>query len=476
MHTPLYDWLLEYVNEKWLRLHMPGHIGGPGFAHNTLKALAEFDVTEIQELDDLHAPRGVIEEARRLLAKAYGAQESFFLVNGASSGIHALFMALQKPGAQVLVPRNCHRSFFAGMIMAGINPVYIPCQLNDELGIALSVTPDDVEKLLGLHHDAEAVFIVSPSYYGTGCKIKNIADICAKHQKPLLVDEAHGGHFRFHPVFPRPALEEGAMAAVNGLHKTLPVYNQGAVLHTKNYPHIKRLRAACSLLTTTSPSYPILASIDLARDLMEERGYYLLENARITAGDIRKKINKIQGLKAYQEEDLVHTPGVLGLDYLKIIISLPGLRLNGFETARILRDEYRIQVEDMNEYSLLAMISMFHKPEDGELFVRALQQIADKYYSEERWFKKPEHPPIPECLLSPRQAYYAPKKRIALKDCRGKIAGEMVVPYPPGIPCLLPGELINAEMYDYLLYLQKSPVRLQGPEDLNLKNFNIIEM
>ncbi|WP_157049009.1 aminotransferase class I/II-fold pyridoxal phosphate-dependent enzyme [Syntrophomonas palmitatica] len=343
MNTPLYSALKKYIDERGLRLHMPGHIGGPGFNQSALKVLAEFDVTEIPGLDDLHAPQGIIEEARLLLAKAYGAQESFFLVNGASSGIHALFMALKRPDAKVLVPRNCHRSFFAGMVMAGTNPVYIPCQVNGELGAALAVSPADVEALLGIHHDAEAVFITSPSYYGSTCRIQDIAALCQKYQKPLFVDEAHGGHFCFHPDYPRPALEQGANAAVNGLHKTLPVYNQGAVLHVKGHPDTKRLRSACSLVTTTSPSYPILASIDLARNLMEERGRELLEAARIMAVRFRTRINMTKGLKAYDEDELKKTPGVFSLDPLKILIAFPGLRLNGFEISRILRMniEYR---------------------------------------------------------------------------------------------------------------------------------------
>ena len=219
MNTPLYSQLLKYASNQGLRLHMPGHIGGPGFAADAFKALAALDVTEVPGLDGLHAGQGVIEEARRLLARAYGARESFFLVNGASSGVHALFMALKGPDAKALVPRNCHRSFFAGMVMAGTNPVYIPCQVNYEIGAALSVLPADVEGLLDIHHDAQAVFITSPSYYGTTCRITEIAAVCQKYDKPLLVDEAHGTHFYFGENMPVSAMAAGAAAvaaAANG--------------------------------------------------------------------------------------------------------------------------------------------------------------------------------------------------------------------------------------------------------------------
>ncbi|HEX3011768.1 MAG TPA: aminotransferase class I/II-fold pyridoxal phosphate-dependent enzyme, partial [Syntrophomonadaceae bacterium] len=275
--TPIYNRLKQYAADNILRLHMPGHIGR-ALSVQELKDIASIDVTEVPGLDDLHVPRDIIEQSRGLLARAFGAGESYFLVNGATSGIQTLFLALTAEGEKVLVPRNAHRSFFGGMVLSGAMPVYLPVQTMDEPGIALAVTYNDVKNLLD--QSSKAVFLVSPSYYGTTCDLERIAGLVHASGKLLLVDEAHGAHFGFSPDLPPTALQCGADAVVNGLHKTLPVLNQGAGLHlASSLKGNQAIRNACSLLTTTSPSYPIMASIELGRALMEEKGEYLLSQA-----------------------------------------------------------------------------------------------------------------------------------------------------------------------------------------------------
>ncbi|MEN6461244.1 MAG: aminotransferase class I/II-fold pyridoxal phosphate-dependent enzyme, partial [Syntrophomonas sp.] len=189
LDTPIYSALKKYIGENNIRMHMPGHIG-IGMTAEELKSVALLDVTEVPGLDDLHLSREVIEDSRQLLARAFGAGESFFLVNGATSGIEALFMGLTSDQGKVLVPRNAHRSFFAGMVLSGAMPVYIPVQVERELGITLAVKPQDVEDLISVNQDAEAVFVTSPSYYGTTCHIDEIAAIAKYFSKVLAVDEA----------------------------------------------------------------------------------------------------------------------------------------------------------------------------------------------------------------------------------------------------------------------------------------------
>ncbi|MDD3269834.1 MAG: aminotransferase class I/II-fold pyridoxal phosphate-dependent enzyme, partial [Syntrophomonadaceae bacterium] len=466
----------DYCKEKKLRLHMPGHIGGRGMLVPELSTLASLDLTEVAGLDDLHLPRNVIQEAALLMAEAYAARESFFLVNGATSGIHALFMSMQPPSGKVLLPRNAHRSFFGGMVLAGTSPVYIPGQIDHVLGVALTVLSEDIEDLLGENPDAEAVFITSPSYYGSSCDIEGIEPAVHAANALLLVDEAHGGHFPFHRAYPRPALQCGADAVVNGLHKTLPVLNQGACLHLgKDFPNRDKVFAAYSLLTTTSPSYPILASLDLARELMCQRGEALLDRAWHLAGEYRKKIQQLKGLDCHGEAEMQQIPGLKEIDPLKLLIIPRGLSIDGFELAQILRDSYKIEVEHADNKFILAMMSMFHERADWESLYRSLEDIAGKYAGKQPDGLRLELPPWPQLSLLPREAFMAASRTVRLKDSQGLIAAEMVAPYPPGIPCLLPGELISPEIFSYLEFLQKSRVHLQGPHDPSLNYLKVIE-
>lgn len=472
-NTPIYTALQQYAQNSNVRLHMPGHLGR-GMTAMELQDVARIDVTEVPGLDDLHLPREIIEQSRILLARAFGAEESFFLVNGATSGIHALFLALTSEGEKVLVPRNAHRSFYGGMVLSGAVPVYIPVQTMDEPGVALAVTCADVMKLL--EQSQKVVFLVSPSYYGTTCDLEQISSQVHASGRLLLVDEAHGAHFRFSQRLPSTALQCGADAVVNGLHKTLPVLNQGACLHLGlSLCGDRGISNACSLLTTTSPSYPILASIELARALMEENGESMLAQALDHAAQFRQKARGLRGLKCYYEETQ-QIPGVKALDGLKILIGVGKTELTGYELAEQLREEYKIQVEIADSRYILAMFSLFHKKEDWDYFYQALLQISKTITMSDKEPTAVVLPPYPRVVLSPRQAFMAAVKILPLKDCRGKIAGEMVAAYPPGIPCLLPGEMITETVQNYLEYLQKTGARLQGPQDSSLQHLSILDV
>ncbi len=471
--TPIYTALKKYMGENNLRLHMPGHCGGKGSLVPELEPLAAIDATEVAGLDDLHSAQGVINEARQLLARACGARESYLLVNGATSGIHALLLSI---GAQerVMIPRNAHRSFYGGMVLSGTMPVYIPCELEPELGIAVAVNSLEIEGRLQQNSDVGTVFMVSPGYYGTCSDIAAIAQIVHHRGKMLLVDEAHGAHFPFHPRYPHSALEDGADAVVNGLHKTWPVLTQGACLNIgAGFKHADRLAAAYSLITTTSPSYPLMASIDLAREFMEREGTNYLQRSLEWAQEFKPRIDQIPGIRCYGDE-LLQCPGVTAVDPLKDLIGVQGLGLSGYQLAGILREEYHIQVEMEEQSLILAMFSLLHKREDWARFYQVLKEIALRYPGRDVDRGTVYQSPLPQVILSPRQAFYAASQRVKLAETRGRIAAEMVAAYPPGIPCLAPGELITEEVRDYLYYLQKSGARVQGPEDPNLEHIRVI--
>lgn len=472
--TPIFSALCRYRGEANLRVHMPGHAGGRGM-NEALQSIATIDVTEVAGMDDYHLPQGIIAESQRLLASAVGAENSFYLVNGASSGIHALFMSMTVDKERVLLPRNCHRSFFGGMVLSGAMPIYIPSQIDDELGLELAIKVAEAEKCLRQNPDAKTIFITSPSYFGTCSDVESLAALAEQYNKYVLVDEAHGGHFPFHKDYPAPALAQGAMAAVNGLHKTWPVLNQGAGLHlAPGFPEYERLCQAISLLTTTSPSYPLLASLELARSYMEQEGASRLEQAKQWSEEYKNKINQIKGLRCYGEE-LNNRVEITGIDPLKVVISMPGLQLSGYQMSHILRRKYHIQTEMENENVILAMFSLLHEGIDWERFYRALQEIAAVYDGSSKMPLRLAAPPAAKVVLSPREAFYAEKKPVKLAESINLISGEMVALYPPGIPCLLPGERITAEVLDYLYYVKNTDIRIQGPIAANLDSIQIID-
>lgn len=472
--TPIYNALCSYCEANHLRLHMPGHIGGRGMPAD-FAALAKMDLTELPGLDDLHLPQGIIAQSQRLLAQAAGAEESFFLVNGASSGIHALILSVTGDGDRVLIPRNAHRSFFGGLVLSGALPVYLPCEIDSEWGLALSISSSQVAHALSLNPDLKAVFITSPSYYGTCSDLSSIVQVAEAYRKPVLVDEAHGGHFPFHSDYPIPALRQGAAAVVNGLHKTWPVFNQGAALHINpSFPKRDQLRQTISILTTTSPSYPLLASMELARLFMEQEGHQHLERASVLSHEYKAKITQIKGLTAYGDE-LIDRKKITGLDPLKVLISTRELKLNGYQLGSILREKYHIQLEMESPTMIMAMFSLWHEKDDWERLYLALKEVAAAYGCSAIEKHRVEAAPESRMILSPRRAFLAAKKNVPLEKSQGMIAGEIIAAYPPGIPCLFPGELITAEVLDYLGYLSNNKIRIQGPEDIQLKYIKVIE-
>ncbi len=299
-------------------------------------------------------------------------------------------------------------------------------------------------------------------------------EVAARCDKDVRVDEAHGGHFPFHPVYPKAALQQGAAAVVNGLHKNWPVLNQGACLHiNRSFKYRERLCQAISLLTTTSPSYPLMASIESARLFMEEEGWAYLEQAMLLSRAYKTKINAIKGLQCYGDE-LINESGITDFDPLKVLISTRELSISGYQVASLLRDQYQIQLELESEQLIMAMFSLLHKQDEWERFYLALKEIAADYPGQRKAVTYKELPPPSRIILSPRQAFLAAKQRMRLEESLGMIAGEIIAAYPPGIPCLLPGELISSEVLDYLCYLRMSKTHIQGPQDMQLAYIQVI--
>jgi len=476
VNIPIYEALQEYCRERNVLLHMPGHKGGRGFKQSEFREIGAVDFTEVPGLDDLHDPRGVLAEAQRLAAEAWGAERSLFLVNGATSGIHCLLLALGEE-SRVLVPRNAHRSFLGGLVISGARPVFVECEMDATLGVALSVKPESIRAKLDSCSDIRGAFLVSPTYYGTVNEIKEIAELLREREIPLMVDEAHGAHFVFHPGYPRAALQEGAQASVHGLHKTMPVLTQAGILHLgAGFPWSDRVQACHDLLTTTSPSYPLMASIDIGRATMQQYGYDLLEQAKERTERCRRLINGIPGF-ASRSLEFLETEGVAGYDPLKLLVEITDLELDGYRLSRLLREHYGIQVELAGENHVLAMFSPFNPPDDWDNLKVALKDISQRYAHRSRDINTyPGFPPIPPLVLTPRESFLSPHKTVKIKESKGMISAEMAAPYPPGIPCVIPGEVITAEVVDYLIYLKQKGIPVQGLRDRSLQSIQVVDV
>lgn len=475
MNIPIYEALREYCQEKNVLLHMPGHKGGKGLTLPEFRAIGAIDYTEVPGLDDLHDSRGILLEAQQLAADAWGAEKSLFLVNGATSGIHCLLLAMGE-GARVLVPRNAHRSFLGGLILSGGWPEYVECEIDPALGVALSVSSEKIQAKIESCSGIKGAFLVSPTYYGTVNEIREIAQLLSERDIPLMVDEAHGAHLAFHPKYPKAALQEGAQASVHGLHKSMPVLTQAGILHlAAGFPWSDKVQASHDLLTSTSPSYPLMASIDIGRAMMQEHGREVLERAKEQAERCRQEINEIPGFISRCQE-LLGIDGVAGFDPLKILVEITGLDLDGYELSRLLRKRYGIQVELAGENHVLAMFSPFNSPGDWDALTTALTDISRQTTHRSRKKKPcPDIPPIPPLAISPRESFLSPHKTVMIKASIGMISAEMVAAYPPGIPCLIPGEIITAEVVDYLAYLKLRGTPVHGLRDHSLQSIQVVD-
>jgi arginine/lysine/ornithine decarboxylase len=477
--TPLYDALMEYVNRETIPFHVPGHKKGQGIDEEFKNFIGDnpfkIDVTVFKLVDSLHHPTGPIKKAQELAADAYGSDASFFSIHGTSGAIQAMVMSVVSEGDKIIVPRNVHKSITAGIILSGATPVFMQPELDKRLGIAHGVTPETVKATLENNPDAKAVLIINPTYYGVATDIKKIADIVHSYDIPLIVDEAHGPHLAFNDKLPISAMEAGADICAQSTHKIIGALTQGSLLQVRSkYVNPKRVQQILNLLQTTSPSYILMASLDCARRQIALNGKELLDSAIELCNYARTEINKIPGFYCFGEE-ILDKPGVYSLDPTKLTITCRDLGITGYELDMILSNKYHIQMEMSDLYSVLAVGSFGDTKENIDRLIEVLKEISAEY--SEGAIPKPDFldiPAIPERAINPREAFYSDKTSIPLKDSVGKISGEFLLAYPPGIPVLCPGEIITQNIVDYIEELKKVGLYVQGTEDATVENINIV--
>ena len=499
-HAPIAEAMRAYSEGGALAFHTPGHKQGLG-AHALLRSLVtdeglREEVSLMEELDDLHEPTMCIAEAERLAAELYGADRAYLMVNGTTGAIHAMLVGVLAPGDAVLVPRNAHRSVIGGIVLAGAKPVWMAPEVDERFGIPMGVAPSEVRRAVHEHPEAKAALLVYPTYYGVTTDLAAIAEILHDAGMLLLVDEAHGPHLRFFAADsgqPKQALDGGADAVAQSTHKLLGAMTQGSLLLTQGARiDDERIRAAASLLQTTSPNQLLMASIDIARMQMATEGRARWAEALRLADKLRAAVGDMPGLHCLGAADC-QTPGASGLDRTKVTVDVTGLGLTGPEAEAWLRhnDTCKIQCELSDARNVLFLVTYADTEETiGKLItaLRALvkerqgrsttaagvQMFGSSSAAEDAAAGLPPLPSVPETAADPRAAFFALKERVAFEKAAGRIAAEQVMFYPPGIPILVPGDRVTADAIRYICAMQVVGRKVVGPEDASLRTLLVL--
>lgn len=474
LKVPIFDTLLAHAKRNVTSFHTPGHKNGKGIdpvlKDFTGENLYKFDLTVFDEVDSLHDPVGPIKKAQDLMASAYGVKNSLFLVNGTSVGNIAMFLSACDPGDSIIVSRSSHKSIMGGIILSGVWPIWLQPTIDQNLDIIFNSTYEEIKNALEMYPEAKAVFLTNPTYNGVATEVKKIADLCHRKGKILLVDEAHGPHLKFNNKLPISAVDAGADLCVQSTHKILSALSQGSVLHhNSKLVDINRVKRIVSMLQTTSPQYLTLASIDLARRQAVLHGQKMFDKVIDAANWARKEINeKIPNMRCLTKDDIKDRN--FDLDLTKLTINVTKTGLSGYDVDSILAKKYNIQVDCSDTFNLIAIMGIGSDMNDVQKLVSALKEINKKYKgTQKNWILK-----IPslatEMVMTPREVFLSQNiKKIPLAKSVGHVSAQVLTPYPPGIPVVIPGERISKEICDYLIEMASKGIRISGQEGDILK-------
>ncbi|ARD47740.1 arginine decarboxylase [Sporosarcina sp. P37] len=474
--VPIKEALQQYQEARVVPFDVPGHKHGRGnreLADFLGESCLHHDVNSMKPLDNLCHPVSVIREAEELAADAFGAKHAFLLVNGTTSAVQAMVMTACKAGEKIIMPRNVHRSAINALILSGAVPIYVNPGVQQDLGIPLGMSVDEVKKTIMDHPDAKAILINNPTYYGICSNLQAITDLAHEHDMLVLVDEAHGTHFYFNDKLPASAMSVGADMASISMHKSGGSLTQSSFLLINNGVSEGYTRQIINLTQTTSGSYLLMSSLDISRKNLALHGQEIFDKVIRMAQYTRDEINQIGGYYAYSKE-LINGDTVYDFDESKLSIHTRQIGLAGIEVYDILRDEYDIQIEFGDVANILAYISVGDRTLDLERLVAALAEIKRRYKKDSGSLFDHEYI-TPEIVQTPQQAFYADKEVLQLTESSGRIASEFVMCYPPGIPIVAPGERITDEIIAYIGYCKDKGCFLTGTEDTQVERINVVK-
>lgn len=470
----LYNRLKSYEASDYYGFHMPGHKRNKRF-EGEIPACG-IDITEIEGFDDLHHAQGLLLGAQERAAAVYGADETHFLVNGSTAGILSGILGVTNKGDRILVARNCHKSVYHAIYMNELRPVYLYPGFDTELQLNMEISVQDVREALEADSRIRAVVIVSPTYDGVVSDIAAIAAAVHERGLPLIVDEAHGAHFGFHPYFPENANASGADIVIHSVHKTLPSLTQTALLHMNgNLIDRRQVRRYLHMLQSSSPSYILMASVDSCIHLLETKRDELFSPYARLLERTREKLRGLKRLKLIESEKF---------DYSKIILSVKDADIDGKELYRLFLERYHLQLEMAAGTYVLAMTSPGDTPEGLTRLVQAASEL-DRELETASDEKKPERRRvfIEKPIKLPRAYGSAEieqlmkrqengetgikgrRIRVAQKESAGYIALEYAYLYPPGIPLIVPGERITKEAAGLLESYRQAGYKIEGTEE-----------
>ena len=450
--APIVEALKNAYENPSYQFHIPGHTKGKAIFKDFKKLVGEkvlnIDTTdEFDNLGTLHPATGPIKEAQNLAAQAFGAEKTFFLLNGSTAGNLAVGMALTRAGKKVVINRNCHRSALTGLMISGAEPIWICPTKIEDWSIWGSIQASTIEETLKANKDVDLVWITNPTYEGVVSDIKSISAVCKKYNVPLVVDEAHGCLWNFNNHLPETALKLGADVVLHSLHKTGGSMSQSSMIHVAKNGLVNPddLEKALKLMHTTSPSLLLLASLDAARATLQSKsGQALLDRTIKNAKYLRKRLDSIPNLHQLKTDFGYMT------DVTKVFIKIDGL--SGKRLESILEIDFNIEVESASDIGVLILCNLGNKRSDFKYLADALEKIASNHYMDICYLENRKHMPMlePQIKMSLRDAYYARKEVLPKTLAIGRISAEVIAECPPGISILLPGELITEEHLPYL--------------------------
>lgn len=470
METPLFSALVKHKNKKPISYHVPGHKSGAVFieeAEELFKEILQIDVTELSGLDDLHEPKGIIDKAQSLAAALYGVEKTFFLVNGSTVGNLAMIMTCCVENEPVLIQRNSHKSVIHGVQLSGAKPVFLSPHVDEEYKVPSYVDYETVKKAILQFPNAKALILTNPNYYGLSIDLTKIIQLAHEYGIPVLVDEAHGAHFVLDGDFPTSSIKYGADIVVHSAHKTLPAMTMGSFLHVNSsLIDYEKISWYLSVLQSSSPSYPIMASLDLARAYLEQCKDEDIQTAIIASVNrFKEQINCLPGIQLVNSNDKY-----IKTDPLKVTVQSTN-GLTGFELQSVF-ESVGIYCELADIHNLLFVLSLKNidllseKLSLLKLILKGKKQLRTRSISSSSVSKK-----ITSLEVSYSYLKNQNKEVVSFTDAIGHYSAESIIPYPPGIPFIMVGEKITEQLIEQLNELIKTDVNIQG--DQYIKNGQI---
>jgi arginine decarboxylase len=480
--APVLEALQAFRDGGYVSFTPPGHRQGRGVDPRVLDVVGEAvfasDVISLNGLDDRRMSQGVIQHAQELMADAVHAEHAFFSTCGSSLSVKSAMLSVAGPHEKLIVPRHAHKSVISGLILSGVSPVWISPHWDPERHLAHPPGPDRVRELFEAEPEAKGMLLVTPTDYGTCGDIRAIAEVCHEHGKPLIVDEAWGAHLPFHPDLPPWGMDADADVVVTSVHKSGSAVEQSSVFHLQHDrvdPTV--LKAREDLLGTTSPTSLVYATLDGWRRQMVEHGKELLTAALALAWSTRAAIAELPGLRVMGDDEFTGPGLAASLDPLKIVIDVSGLGISGYQAADWMREHQRVTVGLSDHRRVVAHFTHADDRRSATVLLDALEALVRA--ADDLPTPKPVDLPSPdelqlETAMLPRDAFFAHVEQVDVKDAVGRISAEMITPYPPGAPAVLPGEVINREVLDYLRTGLAAGMQLPDPSDPELESVRVV--